>query len=172
MRHWLNGKQNSLCLCSYAVFMVIRRVHPALLPLFPPSSCSLPLIHHSQLSWMLFFHRVLLSSLPFLSVRYTFALTTLYHSAIISQTSPHHRPSPPSVYPSPSHHPPIHPYRSTPHTTPCLVPLPLLVGNYHAGFYKIYVCRRAPDGGLLFIFPVTVIFQTHTDRRINVPGCF
>lgn len=113
MRHWLNGKQNSLCLCSYAVFMVIRRVHPALLPLFPPSSCSLPLIHHSQLSWMLFFHRVLLSSLPFLSVRYTFALTTLYHSAIISQTSPHHRPSPPSVYPSPSHHPPIQPYRST-----------------------------------------------------------
>ena len=26
--------------------------------------------------------------------------------------------------------------------------------------------------GRLFIFPVTVIFQTRTGRRINVPGCF
>ena len=42
-------------------------------------------------------------------------------------------------------------------------------------FYKIYVCRRARNGYgwlRLFIFPVTVIFQTRTGRRINVPGCF
>lgn len=98
--------------------------------------------------------------------RCTFVPTTLYHPAIISHTC-HTLSHTLSLFLS--HFLP----QSTviPSTPPRA--LPPLSRRYHAAFYKIYVCRRAGDvADRLFIFPVTVIFQTRTARWINVPGCF
>lgn len=151
-----------------------RRVSLPSSPLAPSTPTPSPRGPRSPSSYIIlpgcrapsFFPRVVLSSLPFLSVRYTFVLTTVYHPAIILQTSPCRRSSPfarrRSILPTLSLSLgrflavplcfPFGVFRSL--SRPARLPLRCSsAGSYRTGFCKIYVCRRVSGGataGYLF----------------------
>lgn len=143
------------------------RIYIYMYPL-PPASLCLPSqtlfpISRVNLSPESFFFYFLLSVFDS-SHRVSTSRLPLYHPAIISHTC-HSL----SLSSPPQSTRPTNPPLPTRITSPRL----LRCTHHTRPSIKYTFCRRAGRcGGRLFIFPVTVIFQTRTARWINVPGCF